>query len=113
MISNALLPLERVRAFEKSPDWQANLVNPITLKSIAFRDLTEESESIFGMTKRLESIPVLLTPSESSIAESLSLTLLYMVKSDLKEAVGRYVTTLSTIKDEILNCLLFSLILRW
>jgi len=105
VISNALLPLERVRAFEKSYlISKHSLVNPITLKSIAFRDLTEESESIFSMTKRLESIPVLLTPSESSIAESLSSdSALHGEERDLKEAVGRYVTTLSTIKDETIK----------
>ena len=98
----ALLPLQSKQVLKKSLLLQTgNLVKPATLQSVALRDLSNEADSILGMTQELDTIPVLLAPDDVSISESReNNSTLHGEERNLKDAVSRYVQTLASISDE-------------
>jgi len=101
-LGSALIPLDSKNIlgqnFIVDP---TGLVTPSKLKAIALRDLSGDAERILAMTSRLENIPVLLKPDEESISESRHEgNTLHGEERELKDAVGAYVNTLSTITDE-------------
>ena len=104
-LGTALLPLQSTQVLNKSLLLQTgNFVKPAKLQSVALRDLSNEAESILGITQELDAIPVLLAPDDASIAESReSNATLHGEERSLKDAVSRYVHTLASISDEQLN----------
>jgi len=105
VFGSAFIPLENKtilgNSFILDP---TGLINPSKLRAIALRDLSTDADRILQMTKKLENIPVLLSPNEESIAESRrSNAALHGQERELKEAVGSYVNTLSSITDEELT----------
>ena len=101
-LGSALIPLDSKNIlgqnFIVDP---TGLVTPSKLKAIALRDLSGDAERILAMTSKLENIPVLLKPDEESISESRHEgNTLHGEERELKDAVGAYVNTLSTITDE-------------
>lgn len=105
VLGSAYIPLENKNIlgnnFVLDP---SGLINPSQLKAIALRDLSTDAERILQMTKKLENIPVLLTPNEESLNESKQFNAaLHGQERELKEAVSSYVNTLSSIKDEELT----------
>ena len=104
-LGTALLPLQSTQVLNKSLLLHTgNLVKPAKLQSVALRDLSNEAESILGMTQELDAIPVLLAPDDVSISESReSNATLHGEERSLKDAVSRYVQTLASISDEEIN----------
>jgi hypothetical protein len=105
ILGSALVPLESKNIlgsnFIIDP---TGLIKPSRLKAIALRDLSGDADYILEMTRRLENIPVLLSPDEGSMAESRqSGNTLHGEERELKDAVGSYVNTLSSIYDEELS----------
>lgn len=104
-IGTALLPLENQEVlganFIVDP---TGLIKPSRLRAIALRDLSNDAEDILERTRKLENIPALLKPNSDSIAESRqSSNTLHGEERGLREAVGSYVKTLSSITDEELS----------
>lgn len=101
-LGSALIPLESKNIFGQNFILDpTGLVIPSKLKAIALRDLSGDAERILQMTSKLETIPVLLKPDEESISESRQeVNTLHGEERELKDAVGSYVNTLSTITDE-------------
>ena len=104
-LGTALLPLQSTQVLNKSLLLHTgNLVKPAKLQSVALRDLSNEADSILGMTQELDAIPVLLAPDDISISESReSNATLHGEERSLKDAVSRYVQTLASISDEEIN----------
>ena len=70
-LGTALLPLQSTQVLNKSLLLHTgNLVKPAKLQSVALRDLSNEADSILGMTQELDAIPVLLAPDEASISKA-------------------------------------------
>lgn len=102
---SALIPLESKNIlgnnFIIDP---TGLIKPSKLKAIALRDLSADADRILEMTRRLENIPILLKPDQESLAESRQNgNTLHGEERELKDAVGSYVNTLSSITDEELS----------
>ena len=69
----ALLPLTKAQILNKSfLINESKLIKPTELQTIVLRDLSKESAEILSLTRKVNNVPVLLTPSDESISESRS-----------------------------------------
>jgi len=101
----ALLPLTKTQILDKSfLINESKLIKPAELQTIVLRDLSEESAAILELTRKVDDVPVLLTPTEESISESRSSNYtLHGEERNLKEAMGNYAQTLGSISEESLE----------
>ena len=104
-LGKAFLPVQTTKALNRSfLTTTEDIIKPAKLQSVYLQDLSEESENILAMTKKLDLVPVLLAPDQESITESRdSNSALHGEERNLKDAVSQYVKTLGSIQDETLN----------